>query len=75
MKKLRYLVKDLEYYSFGFRFGYWPCLKSPYIQIVIFGYRCDFWYGLPSYRYGKKDRPKRPVPVRERQEVQKMLPG
>ena len=57
-KKIRALVKDLEYWSFGFRFGYWPCLKAPYVQIVFAGYRCDLWWGLPSYKHDKKSRKK-----------------
>lgn len=73
MAKLRYLIKDLEYVSFGFRIGYWPCLKAPYLQIVFAGWRCDFWYGLPSYRYGKENRKERPMSMRQREEVQKML--
>ncbi len=73
MNKFRYLIKDLEYISFGFRVGYWPCLKAPYIQIVLAGWRCDFWYGLPSYRYGKEDREKFPVSVWQREKVQKVL--
>ena len=73
MKKFRMLIKDLEYVSFGFRFGYWPCLEAPYIQIVFAGWRCDFWYGLPTYRYGKESRKKSAVPVWQRKEVQKVL--
>ena len=74
-RKLRAQIKDLEYVSFGFRIGYWPCLKAPYIQIVFAGWRCDFWYGLPSYRYGKKEKIRKELPMslRQRQEIQKML--
>lgn len=50
VRKLRGMIKDMEYVSFGFRLGYWPCLKAPYVQIVFAGYRCDFWWGLPSYK-------------------------
>lgn len=37
--------------GFGFRFGYWPCLKAPYLQIAFACWRFDLWHGLPSYKY------------------------
>ncbi len=75
-RKFRAQIKDLEYVSFGVRLGYWPCLKAPYLQIVFAGWRCDFWYGLPSYRYGEKEkiRKKLSLSVREREKIQEMLP-
>ena len=75
MRKFRAQIKDLEYVSFGFRLGYWPCLKAPYLQIVFAGWRCDFWWGLPSYKYGKKEKIRKELTmsVRQREEVQKML--
>lgn len=36
--------------GFGFRFGYWPCLKAPYLQLAFAIWRADFWIGLPSYQ-------------------------
>ena len=34
----------------GMCFGYWPCLKAPYVQISIGTQVIDLWYGMPSYK-------------------------
>jgi len=36
--------------GYGFRFGYWPCLQGPYLQLAIHQWRIEVWFGLPSYR-------------------------
>lgn len=63
-KKIRTAIRDLEHLSFGFRVGYWPCLKGPYVQIVFAGYRLEVWWGLPSYKNDKKSRKKPALSVR-----------
>jgi len=40
-------------FELGFKTGYWPCLRGPFITVVLGYHRHDFWYGLPS----KKDWP------------------
>lgn len=52
-KRLRTQVRDLKIspegkrsFGFGFRFGYWPCVKAPYIQVTALFWRADVWYGL-----------------------------
>lgn len=37
--------------GFGFRFGYWPCLRAPYLQLALGTRRVDIWYGDPSYKH------------------------
>ena len=32
--------------SFGMRFGYWPCLKAPFVQLAVGPYLVDLWFGL-----------------------------
>lgn len=32
------------------RVGYYPCLKAPFIQVCLFFWRIDFWYGLPTHK-------------------------
>lgn len=34
--------------GFGLKFGYWPCLKAPYIQIAFLFWRVEIWHGLPA---------------------------
>lgn len=34
--------------AFGFRFGYWPCLNAPFVQLALGSWRCEAWYGLPA---------------------------
>lgn len=34
--------------TLGIRIGYWPCLKAPFIQVAVWAWRIEFWYGLPS---------------------------
>lgn len=36
--------------ALGVRVGYWPCLKSPFFQVVVGSYQFEIWYGLPSYK-------------------------
>jgi len=35
--------------AFGIRVGYWPCLKAPFVQVALFRWRIEVWYGLLSY--------------------------
>lgn len=37
-------------FSIGARFGYWPCLKAPFVAIDFGTRRLEIWHGLPSYR-------------------------
>ena len=36
-------------WAFGFRFGYWPCLRAPFICIAAGPVSVDLWFGRPSY--------------------------
>jgi hypothetical protein len=38
--------------GYGLKFGYWPCLRGPFVQIAIHRWVVEVWWGLPSYRYG-----------------------
>ena len=49
-KAFRFGCRKCIYTRLGIRIGYWPCIKSPFIQFAIGKYIFDFWYGLPSYR-------------------------
>jgi hypothetical protein len=33
-------------------FGYWPCLKAPFVRIQLYRWIAESWFGLPSYRLG-----------------------
>lgn len=35
--------------SLGVRFGYWPCLRAPFVSFDLGSWRLDVWYGLPGY--------------------------
>jgi hypothetical protein len=35
--------------AYGLRFGYWPCLRAPYVQVAVHHWRLEIWFGLPSY--------------------------
>lgn len=61
MKALRFAVRPghtklsktgetLRVIAFGIRFGYWPCLQGPFIEIAFHTTRIELWYGLPSYK-------------------------
>ena len=32
----------------GGRFGWWPCLDGPYLQVEVWKWNWSLWYGLPS---------------------------
>lgn len=40
----------------GLKFGYWPCLRAPFIQISFHRWIFEAWFGLPSYRFGEAKR-------------------
>ena len=42
--------EGIPVWSVGLRFGYWPCLKGPFISIAFGKNSLDIWYGLPSYK-------------------------
>lgn len=35
-------------FELGLKFGYWPCLKAPFVAIALGYRRLDIWHGLPS---------------------------
>lgn len=37
-------------FTIGGRFGYWPCLQAPFIQLALGFWTFELWYGLPSYK-------------------------
>lgn len=41
-------------FELGVKFGYWPCLKAPFVAIALGFRRLDMWYGLPSKWPNKK---------------------
>lgn len=41
----------MKKFSFGFGFGYWPCLLAPYIRFDVWHVQIYFWFGLPSYQF------------------------
>ena len=46
-------------WAFGFKFGYWPCHKGPFLTIEFATHRIDMWYGTPSTESPKvKEQPK-----------------
>lgn len=59
MRKLRLLLRptvknkdEQKVIRIGACFGYWPCLKAPYLQLSLGIYIVDLWYGAPSYNKG-----------------------
>jgi len=32
----------------GFRFGYWPCVQGPYLQVAYGVSRVSIWWGTPG---------------------------
>jgi hypothetical protein len=41
-----------DQFALGLRLGYWPCLRAPYVQLVLLCWRFDLWFGLPTYNLG-----------------------
>lgn len=37
------------YWSVGVSFGYWPCLRAPFVKIALVRWSLSVWFGLPSY--------------------------
>lgn len=35
---------------YGVCFGYWPCLRAPFIQLSFGTRTIEVWHGLPSYQ-------------------------
>ena len=34
--------------GFGFRIGYWPCLRAPYVQCTFLFWHFELWHGYAS---------------------------
>lgn len=34
--------------ALGIRFGYWPCLRAPFVTLTLLRWHLDVWFGLPS---------------------------
>ncbi len=55
-RRIRFLLRTTKKNNnkhvlrFGFCFGYWPCLRSPYLQLSIGIYIFELWYGYCSYK-------------------------
>ena len=37
-------------WGFGVAFGYWPCLRAPYVRGIFLFWRLEIWYGEPGYK-------------------------
>lgn len=55
--RLRAAVRDnakrddgARVFRMGLCFGYWPCLRAPFVQVGIGLKTLDVWFGLPSYK-------------------------
>lgn len=35
--------------SLGFRFGWFPCFKGPFVRFDFLSFQITAWYGWPSY--------------------------
>lgn len=46
----RKAIDNTFVFSIGFRFGYWPCLKAPFIQFHLLFWVFEVWYGSVSYK-------------------------
>jgi hypothetical protein len=33
-------------FALGFRFGYWPCLGGPFVQLALGKHIVSIWYGV-----------------------------
>jgi hypothetical protein len=55
--KLRVMIRnsirgDAGYaVGYGLKFGYWPCLRAPFVQVSFNRWVFEIWYGLPSYKH------------------------
>lgn len=59
--RLRALVRDNarradgnRILKIGISFGYWPCLRAPFIQFNVGVKTVDVWFGLPSNKEPKR---------------------
>jgi hypothetical protein len=43
-------VNGTPAFGLGLRFGYWPCLRGPFVTLGLGYVNIDIWFGLPSYR-------------------------
>jgi len=43
--------------GFGFRIGYWPCLRAPYVQVSFLFWHAELWHGYPSKEQIQRDDP------------------
>lgn len=34
--------------AFGFRFGWWPCYRGPFVALAVGPVSLDLWWGWPS---------------------------
>lgn len=41
--------RPLTVRAIGVKFGYWPCLRAPFVELAFGRRRYEIWYGLPSY--------------------------
>lgn len=41
-------------WGFGIRFGYWPCVHAPYLQLAFLFWRVSVWYGLKGNKNTKE---------------------
>lgn len=41
-------------FLFRLAFGWWPCLRAPFVQLSIGHMMWDVWYGDPSYKDQRK---------------------
>lgn len=35
----------MQVLGYGFRFGYWPCYKAPFIEVALHKSRYQLWWG------------------------------
>lgn len=47
-----YTKRPLQVRKYGLTFGYWPCLRAPFVSVALGRRYFDVWFGLPSYRTG-----------------------
>lgn len=57
MKRLRFLARLNQtapdgsvVICLGLRVGWWPCLGGPFIQLGVWKWRLELWYGKETYK-------------------------
>lgn len=43
-------INGVHAQSFGLRFGWWPCLRGPFVRVHFFCWTLDLWWGFPTYK-------------------------